>query len=376
MVEMNKKPAVLIVTSFGWLVASLTTALAGGDVSSTTFGSKGNGMQMVAKRVAAFREDDDVSSLEFSPNDDELAVGTFVTLHINLWAWKASSKIVRTFLKPPVVLDYTSNDAIRYSPDGKWLAISHGRAPASDGRGVVRIFDASTGSVVRDFAEPLGGGIYSRVAFSAAEQLFLRSYDAASPPNRNQFIAYRTGTWEELWGLRIAPLNVISLAVSADGRFAALGGITLGPGVIHNAQILVIDLKERRIVRTIDNAFPAENSVKQVAWNPDGIHLAAGGIVGGTHAGFDAVRIFAVSTGELQTAERVPSGDVVALRYAPSGRYLVESGIGASIRIWDGSHKALLQEIPNTRNYAIAVSRDSRYLAVGDGAKVEVWEFL
>jgi WD40 repeat protein len=237
------------------------------------------------------------------------------------------------------------------------------------------MFDASTGSIIRDFAESSGGGIYSRIAFSEDQQLFLRSYDSNSPPNRNQLIAYRIGTWEELWGLRIAPLNVISMAVSADGRFAALGGITLGPGVVHNAQILIVDLAGKRIVRTIDNAFPPENRVEQVAWNPDGIHLAAGGIVGGTFSGSDAVRVFDISSGEVVSRESASPADISFLRYTPNGKYLIEGGFKSSVRIWDGAHQNLIQELPNGHANALAVSRDSSYFAVSDGARVEVWKF-
>jgi WD40 repeat protein len=329
----------------------------------------------VAEKIAVFKEEDDVASLEFNADSNELAVGTFVTLPIHFWAWKGSPHVARSVSKPHVVLDYTSKDSIRYSPDDKFVAVAHGLAPAVEGGGVVRMFDASTGSIIKDFAEPSGGGIYSRIAFSKDQQLFLRSYDSNAPANRNQLIAYRIATWEELWGLRIAPLNVISMAISSDGRFAALGGITLGPGVVHNAQILIVDLEEKRVVRTIDHAFPAENRVEQVAWNPDGIHLAVGGIVGGTFAGSDAVRIFDISSGQIVSRESASPADISFLRYTPDGKYLIEGGFKSSVRIWDGTHQKLIQELPNRHANALAVSRDSSYFAVSDGARVEVWKF-
>lgn len=330
---------------------------------------------MVAHKVAEFKEDDDVASLEFSPNSHEIAVGTFVTLHIHIWNWSSSPRIEQTFSKPAVVLDYISSDGVRYSSDGRSLAVAHSLASENDGRGVVRIFDTKTGGVVHTLAEPLGGGAYSRIAFSEDGKFFIRSYDSDKPPGRNQFMVYSADTWEELWGLRVSPLNVMSLAVSANSKMAAVGGVTLGPGIVHNAQILVVDLIQKRVTRTIDDAFSRENKVTQIAWNPDGVHLAAGGITGGTFSGTDAVRIYDTSTGGVVAQEKAPTANVLALRYTPNGKYLIECGIGSSVRIWDGSHQNLIQELPNRHAYALAVSRDSSYLAVSDGAHVEVWKF-
>ena len=86
------------------------------------------GGAIVARKIAQFSEDDDVASLEFSP-DSANAVGTFVTLHIHIWKWADGPQIEQTFDKPPVVLDYTSKDGIRSSLDGRLLAVSHGLAP-------------------------------------------------------------------------------------------------------------------------------------------------------------------------------------------------------------------------------------------------------
>jgi WD40 repeat protein len=340
---------------------------------ASTFASAKGGN--VAQKVAEFKEDDDVASLEFSADSNQIAVGTFVTLHIHIWKWASRSHIEQTFSKPPVVLDYTSSDGIRYSADGRFLAVAHGRAPEIDGSGVVRIFDANSGAVVDGLAEPLGGGIYSRIAFSGDGKFLVRSYDSDKPPGRNQLMVYSADTWEELWGLRVSPLNVMALALSANSTMAAVGGVTLGPGITHNAQILIVDLTQKRVTRTIDDAFPRENHVTAIAWHPDGVHLAAGGTTGGTFSGTDAVRIYDTSTGKLVSQESASPASISALRYTPNGKYLIECGIGSSVRIWDGTHQILVQELSNRHANALAVSRDSSYLAVSDGPRVEVWKF-
>jgi WD40 repeat protein len=330
---------------------------------------------MVAQKVTDFREKDDVSGLEFSPAGSSIAVSTFTELPVHVWKWKDKPRIERTLLKPHGTADYLSGDGLRYSPDGKLLAVVHKLARDVDGSGVVRIFNPASGAVVHSIAEPLGGGDRSKIEFSPDGRMLLRLY-SNSTKTGNQFILHRVDTWEAEWGLNILPLSGMSLAVSPHGDMAAIGGITLGPGVVHNAQILIIDLMSRQIIRTIDNAFPPENQVEQLAWSSDATQIAASGIVGGTYSIPDAVRIFDVATGAQVTGEPVNPAHGFGLRYTSDGRYLIECGIAQSVRIWDARHSVLLQTISAAHAYAIAVSRDSSYLAVADGRDVSIWHLM
>lgn len=241
--------------------------------------SKGMPMTMSATKVAEFKEDDDVSGLDFSPDGSRIAVTTFTKLHVHLWLWKEKPRIERTLLKPPGTASYLDSDAVRYSSDGRFLAVVHTFDGDENGSGVVRIFDADTGAVAQVVAEPKGGGDVSKIAFSPDGKYFLRTY-SSSTKDRDQFVVHRVDTWEKVWGLSTIPLNIMALAASPNGDLVAVGGVTLGPGVTHAAQILIIDLKARQVVRTIDDAFPKFNQVEQLAWSPDGLTIAAGGISG------------------------------------------------------------------------------------------------
>jgi WD40 repeat protein len=218
----------------------------------------------------------------------------------------------------------------------------------------------------------MGGGGYTRIAFTADGKLLVRTFDSGRPPDRYQFMVHNTESFEQVWGLSLAPLYPHSLALSPDGKMAAVGGQTLGPGVAHTARIVIVDLSRKKIVRTIDGALQ-EGAVEQVTWHPDGVYLAAGGIVGEDSDKADAVRIFDVSSGEVVNREGMGSAHIWALRYTGNGRYLIESGFGKTVRIWDGLHRQLLQEIPAKDCYALAVSRDSSSLAMSDGRKVTIW---
>jgi hypothetical protein len=52
----------------------------------------------------------------------------------------------------------------------------------------------------------------------------------------------------------------------------------------------------------------------------------------------------------------------------------VTCGFGKTVRIWDGQHIQLIQEILAKDCYALAVSWDSTSLAVSDGQKVTIWK--
>ena len=120
--------------------------------------------------------------------------------------------------------------------------------------------------------------------------------------------------------------------------------------------------------------------VGQLAWSPDGASIAAG-VTGTNSEGLDVVRIFNAQSGEQVANETGPLGTHIrGLRYTPDGKYLLEAGIGHSLKIWDGQHQKLLQEIAGSGQVSsIAVSKDSHYFAFGmlnDGdTRVQVWKF-
>jgi len=132
------------------------------------------------------------------------------------------------------------------------------------------------------------------------------------------------------------------------------------------------------VIRTID-AFPLTQVVERIAWDPDNVHIAAGVKVTGSFPGPDAVRVFDATTGQQVAAEPTASARINGLVYTPDGKYLIETEIEKKTRVWDGQHKNLLQEIPANlpAGYtvgALAVSRDSRYLAIASLSEISIWK--
>jgi len=56
-------------------------------------------------------------------------------------------------------------------------------------------------------------------------------------------------------GAILAPLYPHSLALSPDGKMAAVWRSNPWPGVAHTARIVIVDLSRKKIVRTIDGAL-------------------------------------------------------------------------------------------------------------------------
>jgi hypothetical protein len=91
------------------------------------------------------------------------------------------------------------------------------------------------------------------------------------------------------------------------------------------------------------------------------------------------VNIFEVPSGQSLVEENLPASAHMNVRFTPDGRYFVESdyngrGTGLGVRIFDSQRRQVLQEIPGNVS-SIAVSRDSRYLAVATtNALTTIWQ--
>jgi WD40 repeat protein len=285
--------------------------------------------------------------------------------------------------KPPPAGLLFSSEGLRYAPNGQLLAAAHPIASEAEGRSAVDIFNPKTGEIEHKIADEPLGGTYSKIEFSPDGKLLVRTFDSSERSRIGQFMVHRTDTWEVIWSLNTMPLCAHTLALSKDGKLAAVSGlsITQGGGRIRGkpnwAQILIIDLEQRKVIRSLDQVFPPNAAVEIVAWHPDGIHLAAGAngsSINGADPPPEPVKVFDTRTGEAVVVEPTHPATIMGLRYTSDGKYLIESGYPRMARIWDGQHQTLLQEIAVKESFALAISDNNRYLALGDGPHVSIWE--
>jgi WD40 repeat protein len=339
----------------------------GSGFFSGLFESKGKNMKEVATKIATLSEENDILGLDFSPDGKHLAATPFDAATVHIWDWQGN-RLERT-LEREKGTNVNVTEPVRYSPDGKLLAICHDK---SDQNIIARIWNTDTWDVVRDIVEP-GSARCEAIEFTSDGKSLIRVMaHSAVGFTGNNLVVYATSTWQPTWDLNTQPFLPSTLSISPDSKFFAIGGGSINgfnAPVPIQAQVSIVDMAQRKIVRTIQLQRSEIIEHRRVAWSPDGERLA--------YAGRYGVEIFDTrSWGRVTNEPSEGKGRQIHIRYTSDGKYFIESGFGnegARVRIWDGQHRELLQEIKAIPG-CIAVSRDGRYLAMGGDKKIIVWQ--
>lgn len=324
-------------------------------------------VEIAPKKIASIKEKFYVSALAFNADSSQLAVNFMVEgQDVDVWSWgKGGRRLVRALRKPSGAGD---GHALEYNPDGSLLAVRYNTT--KDGK-VIRVWDAKTGDVIHDVVETATEhGDSGDFAFSTDGKWLFRTITRGVYKPGDQLVAHRTDTWDRVWGLRTDPFGPHRIALSPDGRLAALGGQAVydyTPPVFF--RILLVDLTTRQIVRTID----VDKWIYALAWSPDGRRVAVGLIVGGDSPGPYAVRVFDISSGEQVAALKASTAYVTGLAYSPDGKSLFAGSIDDSVKILDSRDLAVLHVIPGD-NRSLAVSRDNQFLAVASSGDISIWQ--
>ncbi|HMD59357.1 MAG TPA: hypothetical protein VKG66_06185 [Steroidobacteraceae bacterium] len=328
----------------------------------------------VATRITRLAADPDTASLSFSPDGSLLAASSPLAPEVQVWDWSRDTPAAHTLHLASGTGLATMRNVLAFSPDGRWLAAGHGRASEAEGYGVIRIWDARTGERVEDLSEPLEGPIRMGLAFSPDGQLLIYTSDRGEHTPGDHLIVRRTGTWQIEWGLRTDPFFPHTVAISADGKWAAIGGERSEPHMVQRPQIVIVHLASHEVVRTI-GAFPAQSEIEQLAWNHDGTMLAAAArpTLEGAELSGAAIATFEAATGERVSKQFTDAPHINALLYSGDGRYLIEAGPDRTVQIWDAAHLRVLQRIALDAR-AAAISADSRFLAIASGDALTVWQ--
>jgi DNA-binding beta-propeller fold protein YncE len=361
------------------LTALVFTHLAAAQSVSHLFESKDHHTGPVAKKLAEFKEEFYPAALAFNGDGSQLAVNFMVVDDgVQVWDWK-NSNLIRKLVKVGAAGD---GKALSYSPDGTLLAVRHDTWRNGES---LRIWDSKSGQVVHDIVElkKSNQGWNRGFAFTSDGTLLIRAVTRHYDDPGDQLFAYRTDTWELVWTFRTMPFAPELLAMSPDGKYLAISGsdiFDLNSGLLPTKpKIVFLDVANRRIVRTIDAPFPDHISPSALAWRPDGLHLAAGGCAGcgdhrltGIPPSSETINVFEVETGIRVATVRARLSSLDGLAYSPDGKYLIAGSIDETVRVMDGNSYALLQSIPGDGR-SVAVSRDSRYLAISAFPKISIW---
>jgi len=332
--------------------------------------------ETVATEVATLSEGHGTWGLAFSPHGHYLAASSPQTAFVQLWDWR-KDRVVRRFRRSGSDIMVTT--PLAFSPQGRLLASCQDVS--------IDIWNPHTGAVVGQIQDPPSHGGCQALAFSPRGHSLIWIRGEGGLASKDAFFVYSTRTWTERWGLATRPFEPNALAVSAQGRWAVLGGGTNNSSEVgFQQQIALVDLVHHTLVRLI-GTFPMSQwwgpgkprlgpsyPPMALAWNSRNQSVAMGVWSAGMGAA-NVIRVYHAHTGTLAASESGPTGTKVnALRYTPHGRYLIEAGIHNTVEIWDGTHQHLLQKIPH-QAWSLAVSLHGHYLALGEGRQIQIWRF-
>lgn len=341
------------------------------SVLGRVFGSHVNDVASKVRELPASSRDSVLYGLDFSPDGSRIAVGA--EEGVAIWDWR-HSHLDRTLELPKGLHIGLTTNPLRYSPDGKFLAIC-GEGARGD---VVRIWNTSDWSIAKDIMNFEGWGC-TALGFSTAGRRIFTLMDSLGGKGE-QFIVDEVGSWRKLWGYTFPHLTPVSLAVSPDGWEVAVAGLLLiapspadvpdpvkrGRESYFEPHIYLIDLRQRTVIKDVRAI-----AMGPMAWSPDGSRIAV--------AGQQHVEMFDTQSGQPLVDADLPSSAHMNVLFAQNGRYFVESDMNArdtgfGVHIWDFGRQKLLQQMPDNAD-SLAVSRGGRYLAIGVDGHTTIWQF-
>lgn len=344
------------------LVLSFLVLMAAHAAHAGIFDSNDN----VASVVATIHETNGVDALAFSPDGTLLVAAKYSYAHsAQVWNWSQSRRMGPEFKHGK--LNPLNADALQFSADGdKVIWCGH----------VAAVWRVADGIETYRQKEAPGEHHCDAVAYAPGGDMVWMS-QMSFARRVHTLAAYDARTWQPVWTLENPNFFPSAFALSLDGNFAAIAGRLYGDekdslgALISTPRIRVFDLLHRRQIRDFSLASDAiglpRREVGALAWAADGKSLAVG-FRGLPHDGSDAMQMLDAATGEVLSREPGPKGTRVrGLRFTSDGKYLIAAGISKRVKIWDGKHTKLLQEI-EAHPSSIAVSQDGHYLALGGAA--------
>ena len=288
-------------------------------------------------------------SLAFQPGGRELA-SAGEHGNIRIWDTRAGS-LLRTL---PTGTDTIY--ALSYSPDGRLLASGDGFPPYEEpyhmrGQGVVRIWDAATGQVLRTLrghTQNVMGVAFSPdgLTLASVSGSSLTVPQTASKPG--ELFLWNTATGERV-------RNV-------TGHAGPLTGVSYHPGghlIATSSWDRTIRLWDAGTGDLRHSLTGHRDWVLHAAFSPDGGRIASSGADG-------AIKLWDGASGQELWTLRGHTKNVTCVTFSPDGRRLASSSSDQTVRIWDGTAS------PEAHTWRGAVGPIARIAFFPDGHRLLV----
>jgi WD40 repeat protein len=285
-----------------------------------------------------------VTALAFSPTGKLLATGTYG--QVTIWDL--------TTLRPVKALTNvlgTVND-VRFSPDGKLLAVAGGQPSA---KGDLRVYDATNWKQLAS----LGG--HTDVVFSVAFHPDGKHLASASFDKTVRFwnLGARAGSVVSLERTSTQHSDVVyAVAFSPDGNWLA--------SCSRDRSVRVVDVATGKSLHTFGGMA---DDIEALAVSPNGQAIVSSGFQ-------PALVWWNPRIGSRIRQQPGHAGAVHEICFSPDGKLVASASADKTVRLWDGASGAPLRTIRvGSVVYAVAVSPDGKLVASGsfDGL-VRLWD--
>jgi WD40 repeat protein len=302
--------------------------------------------------VAIIRQDVNAQTGAISPDGQYVATGGSTLRDVALSS-VAEKRIVRKF-----AIDHGNIRAVAFSPDGKSLATGRGFMGNIPHNESVNIWDAQSGSLIRNLPGPAVSGTMrndvTALAFNPDSRYLAVSY-SLQPDRGNSIYLFDVESGERV--------RVMQPSSSAFGQLVFFDGGKRLACMDYSFEYDVFDVETGKRMQNISD--PA-----QYALSPDGKYLAKATSKDNT------LRIIERVTGREVKVLGTTKG-LYLFAYSPDGRHLADWGLDG-LRIWDvtsGKVVATLTAQPDYVSHWIGFDPGGKYFAAVCGWYVVVWDF-
>jgi hypothetical protein len=270
-----------------------------------------------------------VAAVAFSPDNKLLAAGSYG--QVTVWDRAAG--------KPVVVLHNVLgavND-VRFSPDGKILAVAGGQPSAKGDLRLYQVSDWKLLGVLRGHDD-----VVFSISFSPdGAQLASASFD------------HTLGLWD------VAQLNLVKSYKSHSDFVYAIAFAPDGKHVFSASKDRTVQLTELATGKSVFTFSGMDQDVMALAVHPDGKSVVSSGFETGIYW-------WDPKTGERVKVQGGHGVAVHELGFSRDGKRLVSAGGDRTVRLWDGQGGAPVKTISvGVVAYAAALSPDNKLIAAG-----------